>query len=247
MILTTLCFWLLLSKASAIIAWHNINDTQLNDVESAPQTCANVPSPGVHRIQPEFGFNDEFLVLCDQDYSGGGWTVIQNRFDGSVDFYRGWKEYENGFGDLRGEFWLGLKRIYQLVAARQHELHILMQDVDGKTAVAKYSSFSMTGPMLNYMVDSLGTYSGDAGDSFKIAEHLSFSTMDADHDGHATTNCGSLYKSGWWFKACHDGNLNGLYKPGPSEESGMMMSWSAFRGFKYGLKRSRMMIRPVYK
>ena len=33
--------------------------------------------------------------------------MIQRRVDGSVDFYRDWFEYDNGFGHLEGEFWLG--------------------------------------------------------------------------------------------------------------------------------------------
>lgn len=33
--------------------------------------------------------------------------VFQRRVNGTTDFFRGWKEYENGFGNLKAEFWLG--------------------------------------------------------------------------------------------------------------------------------------------
>lgn len=33
--------------------------------------------------------------------------VFQHRFNGSVDFYKDWSSYENGFGDPHGEFWMG--------------------------------------------------------------------------------------------------------------------------------------------
>ena len=34
--------------------------------------------------------------------------VFQKRVNGSVDFYRSFNEYENGFGSVYGEFWLGI-------------------------------------------------------------------------------------------------------------------------------------------
>ena len=38
--------------------------------------------------------------------------MIQRRMDGSVDFYRGWVDYENGFGNVNGEYWLGSLELY---------------------------------------------------------------------------------------------------------------------------------------
>ena len=91
--------------------------------------------------------------------SGGGWTVFQRRLDGSVDFYRGWQDYQNGFGNLNGEFWLGLDKIHRLTTTSKNELRIDMEDTYGNTRYAEYDFFAVTSEQQKYQL-SLGTYAG---------------------------------------------------------------------------------------
>ena len=44
-------------------------------------------------IRPTQRQDVDVSVSCDR-----GWTLIQRRVDGTVDFYRPWKDYKLGFG-----------------------------------------------------------------------------------------------------------------------------------------------------
>uniref|UniRef100_A0A1Q3FK49 Putative ficolin n=1 Tax=Culex tarsalis TaxID=7177 RepID=A0A1Q3FK49_CULTA len=212
-----------------------------------PQCCANSQDrhSGIQIIQPQPGFGEPFGVFCDQDYEGGGWTVIQNRYDGSVNFYRGWQQYENGFGSMEGEFWLGLKKIHELTFSKRYELVVLLDDWEGNRAVARYSRFLVAGPEEKYTLKSVGTYTGTAGDSLSGHVGMKFSTLDVDNDTYEDGACAVQYQGAWWYSACHSSNLNGAYMRGTVPAFALMMCWKSFKGYYYGLKTSRMMIRAV--
>ncbi|XP_058065834.1 ficolin-2-like [Anopheles bellator] len=208
--------------------------------------CKYVPSnaSGLHMIQPEKPFKEPMTVLCDQEYDSGGWIVIQHRFNGSTNFYRNWKEYQNGFGQLEGEFWLGLDRIHQLTTSKPHELVILLEDFDGNKTYAKYSRFEIGGESELYAINNITGYSGTAGDSLDSVAGMKFSTLDSDNDTWQSS-CAVTYNGAWWYSACHRSNLNGRYLRGETKEYATGMVWDSFRGYHYSLKSSKMMIRPM--
>jgi len=111
----------------------------------------------VYKIDPD-GLG-EFEVFCDQKTAGGGWTVFQKRRDGSVDFYRAWDDYKRGFGNLNGEFWLGLDKIHRLTVSSKNKLRVDLEDLHGSTAFAEYSSFAVASEKAKYQLN-LGSYSG---------------------------------------------------------------------------------------
>ncbi|XP_052252389.1 uncharacterized protein LOC127859038 [Dreissena polymorpha] len=177
-------------------------------------------------------------VYCDMDTDGGGWTILQRRFNGSVDFYRNFSDYENGFGNVAGEFWLGLKNIYEITSHGYFQLRVNITRIDGRTDYDVYGNFSLQ-PGRNYTLN-LGTqlYSqGVKSDSTFFSSPSAtpigsaFSTYDHDVDSSLGGNCAETYKGGWWYNACFSFmNLNGLYLPGT--ESLGAMTYDSYRGIK---------------
>ena len=102
-----------------------------------------------------------FDVFCDQTTDGGGWTVFQKRLDGSVDFYLYWSDYKVGFGDLNGEFWLGLDKVHRLTSDNNSMLRVDLEDFEGNTSYAEYDVFSVMNKNDKYKLN-LGDYSGDS-------------------------------------------------------------------------------------
>ncbi|XP_052069021.1 angiopoietin-related protein 7-like [Mytilus californianus] len=121
---------------------------------------------GVYNLGPK-GVSP-FRVYCNMDITGGGWTVIQRRQDGSMDFYRGWEDYKNGFGGLTGEFWIGNEHIYKLMSKGSYQLRITLEDWDGDTRYATYNTFSLGNEGSSYRL-KIGGYSGTAGFNSRLS------------------------------------------------------------------------------
>ncbi|KAL9985584.1 hypothetical protein ACROYT_G008006 [Oculina patagonica] len=173
-----------------------------------------------------------------------GWTVFQKRLDGSVNFYRGWADYKGGFGNLNGEFWLGLDKIHRLTKTK-NRLRVDLEDTAGKTAFAKYDMFAVTSERTKYKL-SLGSYSGTAGDSLSRHRGAPFSTKDQDNDTWKSVNCAVDRKGAWWYVNCNDSNLNGLYHFGKHSSYSDGVNWDHWKGEFYSAKRAEMKIRPVH-
>lgn len=225
----------------------NFYDTR-QPTEPLITSCAqDAPtSNGILRLQltPE---SDPFYVRCDDELFGGGWTLIQNRFNGKLNFYRGWLEYQTGFGNIGGEFFIGLDKLHALTSSAVHELLIMLQDFEGNSRYARYNLFAIGNEKEDYALNLLGEYEGDAGDSLTYHAGSKFSTFDNDNDGCVDCSCAQSRNGAWWYNWCDMSNLNGKYFEENYNNTPLYqgMYWDGFRGPSYSLRAVRMMIRPV--
>ena len=198
---------------------------------------------GVYTIFPD-GISDGVQVYCDMQTDQGGWLVFQRRQDGSVDFYRNWADYQCGFGNLSGEFWLGNDILRNLTASGQWELRVDLWDWEGNAAWGKWGEFAITGE--NYRL-SVGLYDGSStsGDAMAYHNTHEFSTKDRDHDTDGI-NCAQNKEGAWWFANCFISHPNGkYYHDGTIAPTTHGISWKLWKGRDYSLKECNMKIRMV--
>ncbi|EDV36844.2 uncharacterized protein Dana_GF11742 [Drosophila ananassae] len=182
----------------------------------------------------EMGELGKVEVACDS-----GSTVIQRRINGSVDFNGNWTEYQKGFGDLRGEFFIGLEKLHHLTASNHYELEIELEDYAGEKRLAIYDHF-VVGPKESfYDLENLGMYSGDAGDALTNNLYASFFTFDRDN----AEKCAEQQLAGWWYSTlCGSCNLNGIYNY--TEDIDGITWGDEWHDFPYSYKSVVMRIRP---
>ena len=198
---------------------------------SSARDCAELLSAGfkesgVYTVNP--AKKTSFEVYCDMKTDGGGWTVFHKRFNGFVGFYRGWDEYKNGFGDVRGEFWLGNEKIHQLTEIPS-QLRVEINTPSSGNKYAKYNNFTVANEATNYTL-FVGFYSGDATDQFTYHNGMAFTTKDRDNDRYGK-NCAIIHRGAWWYHSCVGSSLNSNYG-----DSSYNWRWNPLKGSQIKLK-----------
>ena len=158
------------------------------------------------------GYSKAF-ASCDMETDGGGWLVIQRRFNGTVPFNRTLEEYENGFGDPSGEFWYGLKNILCFTQNEATELRIDLEYPNGTTGYVHYKRFSMSNSR-PYYTASVSTFKSSPGVPNRFYKSTPYF--------YINSNCRGSRVGGWWDNNCR-GNPNG---PGAGQNSNVHAMWN---------------------
>nr|BAN92386.1 self-incompatibility-linked fibrinogen-like protein-A [Ciona intestinalis] len=178
-------------------------------------------------------------VYCDMDVqavsNNTGWISIQKRVNGEINFDRGWQNYVDGFGNVRGEYWIGLKHIYALTNQNTTidwigsyvtppRMRIDFVDQDGVSAYAEYKLFKVSGAEQKYRLIAAHLDQATAIPRY-VSSPISrnwFSTYD---NNHAFSNCHETFHGGWWFSGCGESNLNGPYPQTGDKNSPSNIYW----------------------
>ena len=176
-------------------------------------------------------------ILCDMTTPPFGWTVMQKRFDGSVDFYQIWTVYKNGFGNLKTEFWLGNEYVHLLTTGKSNLLRFELKTFNGERYTKSYTDFYIGTSDEKYKL-ILG---GEPSDNDAVLYHngMKFSTYDQDNDLANNINCAVKFHGAWWYNNCQRSSLNGKYRPSETAENQQGIFWKDRIGELYtGNKRS---------
>lgn len=184
-----------------------------------------------------------FPAPCESRLMDGGWTVIQRRLDGTVSFDRSWNEYRNGFGDLNGEFFIGLEKLHKITEAQPQELLINIESFNYETKYFFYNNFLIGSEEEEYVLKSAEISGAPHYNSLGGSVGEKFTTFDRDNDRYWWDNCAKEFKGGWWFgafdKTDNFSNLNGARL----RQNSLKIRGITFAS-DYNLKSVQMMIRP---
>lgn len=171
-------------------------------------------------------------AFCDHSHNGGGWTVIQRRFDGSENFYRNWQQYKDGFGKLQREFWFGNQNIHALTAQailpQGSQAMVYYRLASSGRIGDRYDQFQVDNERLKYRLHATAKGVASSTNSLSgLHNNMQFSTYDRDSDNNSSKHCARLNHGGWWYNNCNAAyNMNGDYDRYQEKSGQKTFNWS---------------------
>ena len=183
-------------KCNTLLHHCNQLKTQCGPDKTTIKSCcdlANFPlsktPSGVYQIMVNCSCGSPFTaavnMFCDMDTMDGGWIGVQrNKRSGKRTFYKSWKSFEEGFGDLNGEMWYGLKSLNCLTKTGQWELWVDFQFQNKTWSHLHYTQFKVGDAAAEYPL-TIGGFTGIT-PTDPFATHslngVRFTTNDNDND-----------------------------------------------------------------
>ncbi|KAI6171587.1 hypothetical protein M3Y97_01033300 [Aphelenchoides bicaudatus] len=203
----------------------------VDELASGPRNCKEVlknggTTSGTYQIQTSKGPRQ---VMCDQTTEGGGWTVIQQRYNGKLSFHdKTWKEYKDGFGqvDLLQNFYLGNDLISEISQQAKIDPFLRIELTGDRNPGSKHAKdfywgeyyFRLADESTDYTPKVYMNWPNTIGNlstgwyDFTYSNGVKFSTIDRIND--PMPECITDYHlSGWWTHYCGLCSLNGEYVP----------------------------------
>ncbi|XP_041372709.1 fibrinogen-like protein 1 [Gigantopelta aegis] len=125
---------------------------------------------------------------------------VIHRCGNEEDLNKTWIEYENGFGSLKEDFWLGNRYLHLLTKDKKYKMQAVVVDIRKRTGTRMYTSFSVSDAKNKYRLSLNGTGStGNLTDELSAINGGMFSTVDQNNIlGYP--NC--KVEEGFWYNKC---------------------------------------------
>lgn len=192
----------LLFNSSARLTY--FNDALLLGISCARLFILGRRTTGYYRIhKPKIAVlpgNMSYIpAWCDMQGADGGWILLQQRNDTTVNFSRNWVSFENGFGKPGVGFWVGNKYMHAITLNRRHMLRIELPDIywGDQSLFGEYDNFQVSSPSTNYILQ-VGNFRGNMANILSAVNNSAFSTWDRDNDD-LDGSCVMEMKGAWWY------------------------------------------------
>ncbi|CAH1792723.1 unnamed protein product [Owenia fusiformis] len=121
--------------------------------------------------------DNKLLAKCE-----GQWLVVAHRFDGSIDFNRTWNEYKAGFGNISGEFFIGLQALFRLTLRNTFMVRFEMINNSGIMIYLENDGFTISDEHDRFRFSVHDFWENRRNGSFAYMPNTRFSTWDNDNN-----------------------------------------------------------------